>query len=373
MEKAAAAILSKLRRIRDYFLPVAASAPAGAAVDVSPIVDIPFPKIDFITTTNPIPAILTAENFAQTSEFFTNSPAAKRSLVSGLSQALIYAVIRNQRPLHVAEIGTFRGGTTEAMSRAVLANGSGAVHTVGPFDGKLFPSVLAHWPIELRAPVTFYPINSMSFFMEMERLRISHGLVLVDGNHDYEFALFDIQCAARRLTPGGFIFVDNVAQAGPYFAAVDFLIRNPDWIDCGLSSNVRDRTRAFDRSRSNVPGTDFMVLRAPTCYIVGERPRSFGETLWHRPLVSGLRLSLDGQHKSGTLYAQCVLRGFTDTLQVEVFAQVSRQILPGTTDLEVTFENPAMLGAICSQYRVEPWLIWIGEGPLRLNAIPIPI
>jgi hypothetical protein len=61
--------------------------------------------------------------------------------------------------------------------------------------------------------------------------------------------------------------VDNVSQAGPYFAAVDFLSHNSDWIDCGFTSNLRDRARAFDQSRSIVAGTDFMVLRAPTCYI----------------------------------------------------------------------------------------------------------
>ena len=84
--------------------------------------------------------------------------------MSALSQALIYTVIRNQRPLHVVEIGTFRGGTTEVMSRAVLANGSGAVHTIGPFDSDHFPPVFAHRPPELRAPVTFYPIELDGIF-----------------------------------------------------------------------------------------------------------------------------------------------------------------------------------------------------------------
>ena len=133
--------------------------------------------------------------------------------------------------------------------------------------------------------------------MEVERLCIRPDLVFVDGNHDYEFALFDIQCAARRLTPGGFIFIDDVAQVGPYFAAVDFLERHPDWIDCGCAPDTRDRTKAFDRSRRNIPGTQFKVLRAPSSYVLGERPLSFGDAAWSKPQVTGLRLSLDGQQK----------------------------------------------------------------------------
>jgi predicted O-methyltransferase YrrM len=349
------------------------------AVDVTPIIDIPFPTIDLDKINNPTPAIVATQEFAQTVEFFANNPVAERSLVSSLGQALIYTVIRNQHPMHVVEIGTFRGGTTEVISRAVFANGSGVIHTIGPFDSDLFPPVFAHWPPELRAQVTFYPIDSMVYFMEMERLCIRPSLVFVDGMHDYEFASFDIQCAARRLTPGGFIFIDNVEQAGPYFAAVDFLERHPDWIDCGCASSSRNGTRAFDRSRSNIPGTDFMVLRAPSSYfyvLTGERPCSFGDGAWNKPRVTGLRLSLDGKQKSGTLHVQCMLRGFSlppGAAQTEVLAETSQRIDAGTTDVEVTFEKPAVLEPGFARYSAEPWLIWTGEGPLRISALPVPI
>src|SRR5262245_45771013 len=104
-------------------------------IDIKPIADVAYPQIDLAGLPNPVPAILAAPEFARTCEFFADNPASSRSLVSALSQALLYAVIRNLKPTHVVEIGTFRGGTTEAMSRAVHANGHGTVHTVGPFDG----------------------------------------------------------------------------------------------------------------------------------------------------------------------------------------------------------------------------------------------
>jgi hypothetical protein len=190
---------------------------------------------------------------------------------------------------------------------------------------------------------------------------------------DFEFASFDIQCSARRLMPGGFIVVDNIAQVGPYFAVMEFLERNPNWVDCGCTSNSPDRTKAFDRGRGNIPGTEFMVLRAPSSYLLGDRPRSFGEIVWNQPRVTGLRIACVEQQRSGMLHVQCLLRGFTDSPVAEVLAESSRKIDAGTTDLEVVFENPAVLGPNCSRYSVEPWLIWIGDGPLQLRAAPVLI
>jgi predicted O-methyltransferase YrrM len=339
--------------------------------DIRPIEDIPVPRLDLTRAANPVPDILNAPEFAETCKFFADNPAADRSLVSAPAQALIHALIRNLRPMHVVEIGTFRGGTTEAMSRAVHANGQGTVHTVGPFDGPLFSPVFECWPKELRRVVHFYEAASMPFFMEMERLRFRPDLVFVDGNHDYEFASFDIQCAARRLSPGGFIVVDNISQAGPFFAALDFLRSHPEWIDCGCTSQARDQTKAFDRHRTNIPGTDFMILRAPPFHVVGERPQSFGDTWWRKSEVHGLTLSFDGRQGRGTLHVQCILRGFGDTL-AETFAESSCEIPAEASQMSVSFAPPAAFDKRFAHYSVEPWLIWSGERSLRLRSLPAP-
>ena len=106
------------------------------------------------------------------------------------------------------------------------------------FSGEYIAAVLNFWPPELFRHVRLHMKDSMAFFGDMERQRIHPELVFVDGNHDYEFAAFDIACGARLLAPGGFIVVDNVAQPGPFFAARDFLAANP----AGASSATRQRT-----------------------------------------------------------------------------------------------------------------------------------
>ena len=358
--------------------PVAADEAATPIQSPAPAVpedDIPFPKVDLDRLSNPIPAILAAPEFGQADRYFVSSPSTKRSLVSARSHAVIHSLLRNQRPAHAVEIGTYRGGTTETMVRAVHANGAGTVHTVGPFDAATFKPVFEQWPREFQQAVRFYPVDSMAFYMDVERQKIRLDFVFVDGNHDYEFALFDILCAARRLTPGGFIVIDNVAQVGPFFAARDFKASHPDWIDCRGSPSERDRTKAFDRGRTFVIGTDFIILRAPTNHRLNDdRPRTFGEVAWNKPEVRGLALALDGRQGPGTLHVQCILRGFGNGRHpVEVIAAASKSIEPGTRTMEISLPEPATVEPGRERYSIESWLVWIGQGPLCLTAIPSPL
>ena len=133
----------------------------------------------------------------------------------------------------------------------------------------------------------------MDFYTEMERQGIHPGVVFVDGNHDYEFALFDIGRAAKYMSHGGFIFVDNIAQPGPFLAARDFLAVNPGWRELGGLTEKSDTSRSFDRARSVIPNTDFIVLQAPTSYVVTNRPTTFGRLRWWSPAVNGLELQLN--------------------------------------------------------------------------------
>ena len=267
--------------------PVQESAAPSALF--GPISDVPYPRIDLRGLPDPVPAILGAPEFAETTKYFAQSPGARRSLLTDLSQALLYTLIRNMRPAHVVEIGTYRGGTAEGLSRALQANGHGTLHTVSPYDAERFGPIFAQWPEELRCRTRYHPVDSMMFFMQMDQERIQPDLVLVDGHHDYEFANFDIQASARRLTPGGFILIDNVSQAGPFRAAGEFLASHPGWRDCGARSPPPDRTKAFDSNRSRIPGADFYVLRAPFAYLIGEAPQTFGVLPWGEGQVRGLR------------------------------------------------------------------------------------
>jgi hypothetical protein len=113
-------------------------SPGEPGIVVAPLSEIPFAPIDLGTVENPIPQIVRAPEFAETERYFREAPSATRSLLNETSQALLYTVIRNQRPEHVVEIGTYKGGTSETLCRALQANGRGTLHTLSPFDAELF-------------------------------------------------------------------------------------------------------------------------------------------------------------------------------------------------------------------------------------------
>jgi predicted O-methyltransferase YrrM len=339
-------------------------------LSVKPITEIPTPQIE-VATAEPIAGIIASAEFAAAAGFFADNPAASRSLVSAHSQALLYCLIRNLKPDHVFEIGAFRAGTTEAICRALHANGAGMAHTVDPFAGEHMRAVLKHWPQALLRHVELYAMDSMAFYTQQERKGIHPTLVLVDGNHAYEFALFDIGCSARALQPGGFIFIDNIAQAGPFFAGRDFLSANPGWREVGSSAHNYRPDKAFDRRRATIVNTDFMVLRAPPTHWIDERPRNFNALHWWRSCVTGVRMALSPPNGPGVLSVQVVLRGFGTQL-AETLAETTVQIAPGTESLTVPFMPPARLSGRFFFFTVEPWLIWRGPEPLQLVRPPEP-
>ena len=337
------------------------------------VADTPFPVVDLDTTMDPIPAIFGAPEFQRAVAMLAEAPTARRSLLSAATQALAYTLIRNARPAHVFEIGTYHGGTTEVMARALLANGSGALHTVGPFDEASFAPVFATWHPDLKRILRFYPSDSMAFYMGVEAQDIRAGLVLVDGNHDYEYAAFDVYSAARQLTPGGFIIVDNIAQAGPFLAVRDFLAHHPGWIDCGLNPVNWDRGKSFDPERCRIPNTDAAVLRGPTHCLITDRPSTLGQQIWRSAQVKGLTLALAERPTGGRLFVQCILRGFAKDRIVERVTEASLEV-PADHDprlhLTIVFDPQATVETGLLHYTVESWLIWTGSEPLRLAGAP---
>src|SRR5207245_817095 len=154
---------------------------------------------------------------------------------------------------------------------------------------------------ELREHVRFYPVNSMAFYAEATQKQVCPDLVLIRGLHDYECALFEIQCAARLIRPNGFIFIDNISRPGPYFAARDFLKLHTHWRQHGGSmSNYRPEF-ALDLHRTTVKNTDLCVLCAPVGIIVGPEPFTPGKSWWYDSVVGGISLSV-GRPATGKLH-----------------------------------------------------------------------
>ena len=338
-------------------------------LEIRPVFDLPEPQIN-LAAGDPIAALMTTPEFGRASAYFADNPVTKRSLISPQAQALLYCIVRLLKPDNVFEIGTYRAGTTEAICRALVANGRGIAHAVDPFCAEHIKAVFRGWPSEMLGHVKLYPTDSMVFFKEMERDGIRPSLVFVDGNHDYEFALFDIGCAARAMLPGGFIFVDNIAQVGPFFAARDFLIANPSWKELGSSAQTFNPDKAHDRERTTIPNTDFMAIQAPSHYEVDNRPRNFNLVRWLQSSVAGVRLKVHSSADQATgLTVQIVFRGFGTQL-VELVAETTVHVTPGTSELTAAFTPALQLTGDYTYFSVEPWLVWRGRDPLQLLQLP---
>jgi predicted O-methyltransferase YrrM len=341
-------------------------------VDVDAPVDIPYPEIDLDAHLDPLPAISQAPELADANAFFARSQSATRSLVSAVEQAIIYALVRNLRPAHVFEIGTYMAGTAEAICRGLQLNGRGILHTTDPFGGDRVPPVLARWPSELHQHIRFYCCTSMEFFSRMiDAADVRPALVFIDGNHDFEYAAFDISCAARLLQSSGFILVDNVSQAGPFWAARDFLRMHTDWSECRVTDRTCDPSKAFDAQRSNIPDADLMVLRAPANRSVGERPVTFGELPLRTTGLDGIAVPVGNLEGDGVLHVQCVLRGFSQANHVEKVGSTSCRV--SSRDAGTVLRLPLVmdLGTGFEMVRLEIWLIWTGPRLLLLEGAPV--
>lgn len=326
--------------------------------------DIPYPTVDF-SAADPIPAVLAAPEYQRCVAHFSTSPAAPTALMSPDSQALLFCVMRNLRPWVAVEIGTFRTSTTEAMCRAIHANRRGVVHTIDPFGGTVVPALLDAWPAALQPLVRFHEVTSMDFFCRSVPTGFKAELVLVDGNHDYEYAIFDIEAAARVLEPGGFIFVDNIAQAGPFMAASDFLANRPDWTQC--VAPMGEMLRPHDGNRTRIANTDFCVLRAPLRHTIAQRPLTIGQLAWRRGSLRGLELEIMAS-SAGELQAPCVIRTFGDVL-TERIVNRTQTLEPTTGRVRVEFGDPVELGKDAAT--VEPWLTWRGDQALQLSSLTL--
>ena len=350
----------------------AARALSGLAARVRPVEPIPYATVEANGPADPIPAIIADPAFAATTAWFAQEPAG-RSQLSPEAQALLFTLTRNLKPAHVFEIGTLLAGTSEAICRALQANGTGLLHTTDPFSLAAVPAILMKWPRELRRHVKFYHLDSMAFFMRMEQAGVRSQLTFIDGRHDYEFALFDLSMAARTLDPGGLILLDNVSQPGPYLAVLDFQRDTPGWRECGYSGERRRDGLPFDQERARIHNSDLIALRAPTGLVVGVRPLTLGERVFDRKEVHGIELTITERCSRGTLSIQCALRGHSASPSspgVEIIGATSIDLDGEQGPVTARFEPPLIARGEFYQMALETALVWHGEAPLYLSGPP---
>jgi predicted O-methyltransferase YrrM len=326
-----------------------------------------YPVID-LAADDPIAAIMSSPEFPALGDFFAAPGPGEQALVSAYTQALLYALVRNLRADHVVEIGTYRASTSKALCRALHANSHGFMHTVDPFNNGLIMRAIHAWPAALRDRLCYYPVASMEFFPVALIEGVTTDLVFVDGNHDYEAALFDIQSAARILRPGGFLAIDNISQAGPFYAARDFIRDNPQWRECGHALDARNIEFAFDRGRSTIADTDLCVIRAPLGCAIGRRAVTRGQQELAQSQIGGIALEV-ARPATGTLYAQYVVRVFgpqPSEETIETSIELRDAIGPTQIPLTWGFKPDEVL----FKRTIELWLSWSGDSELELSEPP---
>jgi predicted O-methyltransferase YrrM len=308
--------------------------------------------------------------------YFTSYPP--RSVMSDHSRATLFTLIRMLRPKVVAEVGTMYAGTTEVMARALWENGEGVVYTTDPLGGDRCPAIIARWPQELRDKTHFRPLNSMDFFHELDRKHVTLDLVLVDGNHDFEYALFDLQMAARLLRPGGIVVMDNAEQSGPFKAARTFVERNPAWREVGDALASSDPAKPFDAARASVPDTSFIVLQAPDYLPIDAGPHSWGQISTRASTLEGISIELPPQTTAGTLHYQMILRAFRgngDIPETRAIGSPRLDLAGSAATMVHRFPAPLRLDYADAQFTFEIDLSWEadpGRPVLALARMPAP-
>ena len=345
--------------------------PISRAIEIRPLKGIA------ASTGNPsdIVNLVATPAYGDALAYFAEYPP--RSILSDHSRAVLYTLIRTMRPEIVAEVGTMYAGTAEVMARALWENGTGIVHTTDPLGGDRCPQIIESWPQELQRLTRFYALNSMDFFHHLDRQRVTLDLVLVDGNHDFEFALFDLQMSARLLRPGGIVIMDNAEQTGPFKASQLFLANNREWRELGSAVASHTRSAPFDGARASIPWTSFVILQAPNHIPVGDDFRSWGQVRTKSAHFDGIRLELPAQRTSGWLHYQAMLRAFQDDGAVPESKAVGklRHEVDRSGTVVHPFDKPLRF-AEGAQYTYEIDLAWepdTGCPPLALLKAPTPL
>jgi predicted O-methyltransferase YrrM len=300
-----------------------------------------------------------------------------QSLQSDEARALLHHLIVMQRPELVLEIGTHRAGTTEVMARALWETGRGHVETIDPFGAEACPPRVAALPEQIRRHISFYAVNSAAHFDQAIGRGVLFDMVLIDGSHELEFALFDLLCSARIMRPGGLIVLDNIEQPGPRYATMLFLKDHPQWRDiAGVVSDI-DKSSPLAVPTPSFPDTKFYILRAPPYFVVGDVPRSFGAINCDRADVEGIELELASPVR-GAVHVQVYARTFGLAEPEELEAQCTFDLkypkLRGNLWVRLPIDRP-LTSAVRGDglhRRIEIVLAFAGKGELGIGSPPKP-
>ena len=222
--------------------------------------------------------IFTSEKYLNTHLLLQKNTAL---LTPASEVAYLVEVINQFRPKVVYEIGSFFCETTKVMAGAMAKEAyGGTLHTTDPYGSERCPPIIENLNETIKKCIKYYPFYSMEMILhlkESEKKECFLDLTFIDGNHDLEYALFDLISVSNATNYGGCIVIDNIENRPTRLALKTFLSLFPWWtclLDgecveaCSLDENVerislRENTiwAVLVAPQDNIVGTAGKVLR----------------------------------------------------------------------------------------------------------------
>jgi len=203
------------------------------------------------------------------------------SLLTPASEvAYLVEVINQFKPKVVYEIGSFFCETTKVMAEAMTKETyGGTLHTTDPYGAERCPQIIEKLPDKIKSCIKYYPFCSMEMILhlkEREKKECFLDLTFIDGNHDLEYALFDLISVSNATNYGGCIVFDNIENRPTRLALKTFLNLFPWWTclldgECVKAGSLTEKVKKIS-SREN---TVWAVLIAPQDNIVGGAGKVF--------------------------------------------------------------------------------------------------
>jgi predicted O-methyltransferase YrrM len=301
----------------------------------------------------------------------------ERSLLTASARAYLYFLVRAMDCRNVLEVGTYLAGTTELLARAITENGPGRIVTLDPATASdQVIKAIASWPTAMREATSFKAISSGDFFyLGSLHDRGEFDLILVDGNHVYDYALFDLTLSAQRISPSGVLVVDNAEVPGVFYALRTFLAANQSWRLLGASEpgfTLDDPERIITTGRGAPLYTAFLL--APSGVDIGDQFREFSFMDVRARRLDGIELQFGAADYAGELQIHVKLTSSFGRADIPPFWSVtnkSLQISRGDLVLVVPLSMEAPQNPSVVFQHVDVGLLWSGA-PSTLHLATKP-
>jgi len=252
-----------------------------------------------------------------------------KSLMSIRALAVLTELIVEFQPRIILEIGTYFGGGSEILARALNETNSGLLITLDSNEARAeeVERRMALWDPDVRAKTTFLAHTSEEFFRSLiGKWEPAIDIAIVDGDHTYLGAYSDIVRCAQQIAGGGMIIVDDYDQSSVNRAVADFADTHPDWRLVGNAEQTFVGRHQY-APHSSIEGTPFLVLLAPDQRGFSCHPTAFDYSDSSLSSLIGAEIEVAPHNCLGTLHGgfsvevsdeRGMVRAHTGVVSVEI-------------------------------------------------------